>query len=117
MKTRKFASIFAVLVAAVCCVLLLAQTPGPLARKKSRPAPFDKFIVKNSARMLEEGRETFRFDTFGDEAFWGDALQLHKAIEGSRFGGVGGGLSPAQALALGLKVDVDALTQPTAPTP
>jgi len=31
---------------------------------------------------LEEGRRTFRFDTFGDEAFWGDRLKLHQAIEG-----------------------------------
>jgi hypothetical protein len=32
--------------------------------------------------MLIEGKQTFRFDTFGDEAFWTDALQLHRAIEG-----------------------------------
>jgi hypothetical protein len=51
----------------------------------------------------------FRFDTFGDEAFWGDALKLHQAIEGTGFGGVGTGVSPETALAVGLKVDVDAL--------
>jgi hypothetical protein len=27
----------------------------------------------------------------GSEAFWGDALQLHKAIAGEKNGGVGGG--------------------------
>jgi mono/diheme cytochrome c family protein len=59
--------------------------------------------------MIEEGRRTFRFDTFGDEAYWGGQLQLHQAIQGDRFGGVGPGLSPKNALALGLKVDVDAL--------
>jgi hypothetical protein len=58
---------------------------------------------------LAAGRQTFRFDTFGDEAFWGDSLKLHEAIEGSRFGGVGAGVSPKTALAVGLKVDVDAL--------
>ena len=36
-------------------------------------------------------------------------LKLHHAIEGSRFGGVGNGLSPKEALAAGLKVDLDAL--------
>ena len=36
-------------------------------------------------------------------------LSLHKAIEGAKFGGVGPGLGPREALALGLKVDVDAL--------
>src|SRR5580765_8862382 len=59
--------------------------------------------------LLLEGRHTFRFETFGDEAFWGDTLRLHQAIEGSRFGGVGAGVSPKTALAVGLKVDVDAL--------
>jgi mono/diheme cytochrome c family protein len=59
--------------------------------------------------MLSEGRQTFRFDTFGSEAFWGDALQLHKAIAGEKNGGVGGGVSPKTALSVGLKVDAEAL--------
>jgi hypothetical protein len=59
--------------------------------------------------LLVEGQRIFRFDTFGDEAFWGDTLQLHKAIIGAKNGGVGGGVSPKTALAVGLKVDVDAL--------
>jgi cytochrome c peroxidase len=59
--------------------------------------------------MVEEGRRTFRQDTFGSEAFWGGALQLHKAIAGEKNGGVGSGVSPKTALAIGLKVDVDAL--------
>src|SRR5512142_3296154 len=61
--------------------------------------------------LVAQGQQTFRFDTFGDEAFWGDTLQLHKAIEGTTFGGVGPGVSPKTALAVGLKVDVDALPQ------
>jgi hypothetical protein len=60
-------------------------------------------------QRLEAGRRTFRFDTFGDEAFWGDVLKLHQAIEGQAHGGVGPGVSPRTALAVGLKVDVDAL--------
>jgi hypothetical protein len=77
----------------------------------SEPAAsgFDAAIIKNSEKMLKNGRQTFRYDTFGDEAFWGDALQLHKAIEGAKLGGVGPGVSPSTALAVGLKVDVDAL--------
>jgi hypothetical protein len=58
---------------------------------------------------LAEGRQIFRFDTFGDESFWGETVRLHEAIEGSRFGGVGAGVSPKGALAVGLKVDADAL--------
>lgn len=63
----------------------------------------------NASRMVEQGRATFRFDTFGDQEFWGDSLKLHQAIEGSKLGGVGPGVSPATALAVGLKVDQDAL--------
>jgi len=47
-----------------------------------------------------EGREIFRFDTFGDEAFWTDTLRMHEVVQG---------LSPATALGVGLKVDLDAL--------
>lgn len=70
---------------------------------------FDSRIDSNAQRMLDKGRRIFRFDTFGDEAFWGDTLKLHRAIEGTRFGGVGAGVSPKTALAVGLKVDMDAL--------
>jgi mono/diheme cytochrome c family protein len=59
--------------------------------------------------LIAQGKQIFRFDTFGDEDFWGGQLQLHKAIEGSQFGGVGPGVSPNTALAVGLKVDVQAL--------
>src|SRR5881296_3695710 len=76
-----------------------------LARVARVPADFDAVIEDNAARMMREGRQIFRFDTFGDEAFWGDALQLHKAIAGEKHGGVGGGVSPKTALSVGLKVD------------
>ena len=58
---------------------------------------------------MEQGKEIFRFDTFGDEAFWTDKLKLHQAIEGAKLGGVGPGVSPKTALSVGLKVDMDAL--------
>ena len=48
---------------------------------------FDAEIARHAQRMLEEGKQTFRYDTFGSEAFWGDALQLHTAIAGSKHGG------------------------------
>jgi hypothetical protein len=73
--------------------------------------PLDQQIVKHAQRTLAEGRQIFRFDTFGDEAFWGDTIKLHQAIQGTRFGGVGPGVSPKTALTVGLKVDVDALPQ------
>ena len=66
-------------------------------------------IQEHAQTLLEQGRQIFRFDTFGDEEFWGDTLKLHQAIAGFGGGGIGAGVSPATALAVGLKVDVDAL--------
>jgi len=55
----------------------------------------------NSKQLIEQGRQIFRFDTYGDEAFWTDQLQIQRAVKG---------LSPQTVLALGLKVDADALS-------
>ncbi len=86
-------------------VTVMSNTSSAASKKaKKADAASD-----NAVRMVEEGRQTFRFDTFGDEAFWGDLLKLHQAIAGSKNGGVGGGVSPKTALAVGLKVDMDAL--------
>jgi hypothetical protein len=70
---------------------------------------FDTAIEKHAQQMIESGRHIFRYDTFGSEAFWGDTLQLHRAIAGAKNGGVGDGVSPKTALSVGLKVDADAL--------
>jgi hypothetical protein len=74
-----------------------------------RPQNPDRAAEAQADELFEEGREIFRFDTFGDEAFWGGALQLHRAIAGEELGGVGPGVSPRTALAVGLKVDETAL--------
>src|SRR5688572_12883787 len=60
--------------------LITAQSPGP--------------------STISEGQRTFRFDTFGDEQLWTDTLQLHTRV---------GTITPATALDVGLKVDVEAL--------
>ncbi len=70
---------------------------------------FHAEVERSSRQMFTDGRKIFRLDTFGSEAFWGDALQLHKAIAGEKNGGVGPGVSPKTALSVGLKVDADAL--------
>lgn len=55
-----------------------------------------------NAVLVGQGREIFRFDTFGDEAQWTDALRMHEVIEQS--------VTPRIALgAAGLKVDAEAL--------
>lgn len=53
-----------------------------------------------AAEKKLDGREIFRFDTFGDEQLWTDTLRMHEALRS---------VSPATALSVGLKVDVDAL--------
>src|SRR5690242_19645670 len=70
------------------------QNPGKLLQN------IDPGTVANAAAMISEGQNTFRFDTFGDEDFWGGTLHLNQAIVT---------VSPKTALAVGLKVDVDAL--------
>jgi mono/diheme cytochrome c family protein len=87
-------------------ILILSAVGFATIQELSR---VDRENLQNAQQMFLEGQETFRFDTFGDESFWGDQLRLHEAIEGEAFGGVGPGVSPATALAVGLKVDVDAL--------
>jgi hypothetical protein len=71
--------------------------------------PRDFSTELNALQQVREGRDTFRYATFGDEAFWGDGIGLHLAIAGAANGGVGPGVSPRTALSVGLKVDVDAL--------
>jgi hypothetical protein len=83
----------------------IAQAEG----SKKELSQNDRLISAHAQSMMDEGRQTFRFDTFGSEAFFGDALQLHRAIAGEKNGGVGAGVSPKTALAVGLKVDADAL--------
>lgn len=69
----------------------------------------DSQVFKDALKAVRKGRQTFRHDTFGDEAFWTDILKLHDAISGEALGGVGPGVSPVTALAVGLKIDSRAL--------
>jgi hypothetical protein len=95
----------------VACFGFERPQDGVAESQKAQLSGFDEAISKNSQQMMENGRQIFRFDTFGSEAFWGDALQLHKAIAGAKNGGVGPGVSPKTALSVGLKVDADALPE------
>lgn len=109
---RKFLTIFFSLgVIGVAAALVVASDqPRSTDQPESSVTNSDDVTIEaNSSKMIATGRKTFRFDTFGDEAFWGDTLKLHQAIEGAALGGVGPGVSPTTALAVGLKVDADAL--------
>jgi len=75
----------------LCGVLIALAACGDGDDGPTGPSPDD----------LAEGKEIFRFDTFGDETFWTDTLRLHEVIQTA--------VSPLTALTVGLKVDADAL--------
>ena len=84
------------------------SNPAALAQR----APERSFEHRTDAHakdMLKDGKQIFRYDTFGSEDFWGGKLRLHDAIAGAAHGGVGPGLTARQALQLGLKVELGAL--------
>jgi len=54
----------------------------------------------NAAASDHDGQAIFRYDTFGDEQLWTDTLRMHEVIPT---------IGPATALAVGLKVDAEAL--------
>ena len=57
---------------------------------------------RERATRDKDGQAIFRFDTFGDEQLWTDVLRMHEVIPA---------VDPATALAVGLKVDVEALPE------
>src|SRR5687768_490267 len=57
--------------------------------------------TKPATDLARQGQAVFRDDTFGNEKFWTDTARLHEVIEN--------GIQPLEALALGLKVDMDRL--------
>jgi hypothetical protein len=92
----------------IAVLLAITSTSyGKQVRNNNKRATQDVF--ENATQKITDGQQAFRFDTFGDQAFWGDTLRLHEAIEGAALGGVGPGVSPKTALTVGLKIDVDAL--------
>jgi cytochrome c5 len=70
------------------------------AKDGNKKASFLGSADENAERLIDQGRKIFRFDTYGDEAFWTDQLQIQRAVNR---------LTPRNALSLGLKVDINAL--------
>jgi cytochrome c peroxidase len=99
--------------AGVAAVLVLGGVifNGTVSAFSTKAAPPDQAAAVS---LFQQGRQIFRQDTFGDEAFWGDTLHLNQAIAGAKSGGVGPGVSPKTALSVGLKVDATAIPPKTA---
>lgn len=73
---------------------------GCVATQRGAPTGFD-VPGDMSPRTIAEGRQIFRFETFGDEQFWTDTARMHEVVQKS--------VSPATALSVGLKVDAEAI--------
>ena len=77
--------------------LLITGCGAKLESEQVKAAP----SAPDPTVLLAEGKQTFRFDTFGDETMWTDTLRMHEVISAA--------VDPTTALSVGLKVDAEAL--------
>jgi len=96
-------------IAAMSAIVIFIQCSKTFKKTEQVAAEEEQSGIEKKKSLIAQGKETFRFDTFGDEDFWSGLLHIDKAIAGELNGGFGAGVSPAAALGIGLKVDVDAL--------
>ena len=82
-----------IVVAAVALPIVVAWLPSGSIEAHDSAGP--------QGKSVRDGREIFRYDTFGDEQLWTDVLRMHEVIPEV--------VSPQLALSVGLKVDVQAL--------
>ena len=112
MRWKLSGTLFAAALLVIACLPGMKGVPkNPAVEAEKTRAGNDARIDDYAAKLLREGREIFRYDSFGSEDFWGGQLRLHEAILGEKQGGVGPGLTPKQALQLGLKVDAGQLPE------
>jgi len=98
MKTKYTVAGLGMLLAGIALAVAAAETVG-----EATPATHKTHQLSANAyarRLVNQGRKIFRFDTLGSEGFFSDALRLHEALNE---------VPPATALAVGLKVDSQAL--------
>ena len=95
---RVFGKVMMVSGAGLLLYLLVVVVSGTVSAVSGSSAAPARSRAAPAAAELARGRQIFRFDTFGDQAFWGGALQLHRAIAGQKNGGVGPGSRTAWRL-------------------
>lgn len=81
------------------------QREAPAGKADARPSdgPVTTQNPKPHARgNATAGRDVYRFETFGNEGFWTDAMRLPKGMMDAKF-------TPKQALEAGLQVDAEAI--------
>ena len=80
-------------------VLAVAVTALLVACNNDNTGPTDS--TQLDPALVAQGKDIFRFNTFGDETFWTDTLHMNEVIESA--------VDPTTALSVGLKVDTDSL--------
>lgn len=84
------------LIAALCLFSCSKKDAGHLP-----PGNGDLNLPPLDPKLVQQGQQIFRYETFGDETFWTDVLQMNKVIEAA--------VDPTTALSAGLKVDASAI--------
>ena len=82
--------------------------PAPVATGSDGPLSAEAPVIHRTGDAVL-GKQVFRFETFGDEGFWTDALKLQQGM-------IATGMTPIRALQLGLSVDSEALDSVTLAT-
>lgn len=97
-------SVAACRVALVALVTLALTACAAYPTQQSAPASAGDLPASaepTAAELVEEGKQIFRYDTFGDETYWTDALKMNEVIEAA--------VDPLTAASVGLKIDAAAL--------
>jgi len=104
MKTNSIIKYFGVFIFMTSIISCVKDDSG-FDPNPSQPAPGEGSLnlPPLNPQLVQEGQGIFRYDTFGNETFWTDVLQMNQVIEAA--------VSPATALSVGLKVDASALPQ------
>jgi hypothetical protein len=97
---KKF-MISALLLAVVAMISLYSCSDDDDDTGRLAPGEGSLNLPPLNAQLVQQGQQVFRYDTFGDESFWTDVLQMNQVIETA--------VSPVTALSVGLKVDAEAL--------
>jgi mono/diheme cytochrome c family protein len=84
-------------------MLLIAAVGAAAAIAAACGGSSDDFEAERAAELVAQGKQIFRYDTFGDEVQWTDTLRMHEVISAA--------VDPVTALSVGLKVDAEALPQ------
>jgi cytochrome c5 len=103
MKTKKIIKLLGIFIFIISIVSCDKDDSGFSPNPQPAPGEGSLNLPPLNPQLVAEGQDIFRYDTFGNETFWTDVLQMNQVIESA--------VSPATALSVGLKVDAAALPQ------